>query len=86
MWFTKLGWLPIDDIIRTRKLISPLIFPIMLTMSRMAMITTREPQEEYLITPKGKKHSGLRTFHSSATCLWNKTEPSLRDTLSQKRF
>ena len=26
------------------------------------------------------------TFHSSATRLWNKTEPSLRDTLSQKRF
>ena len=30
MLFTKLGWLPIDDIIRTKKLISPLIFPIMI--------------------------------------------------------
>ena len=86
MLFTKLGWFPIDDIICTRKLISPLIFPITLTMSRMAMITTQEPQEEYLIMHKCKKHSGLRTFHSSATCLWNKTEPSLRDTLPQKGF
>ena len=50
----------------------------------MAMITTQEPQEEYLITPKCKKHSGLKTFHSSATCLWNKTEPSLRDTFHIK--
>ena len=63
------------------------IFPPMLTMSRVAMITTREPQEEIILSPlSAKKISGLRTFHSSATRLWNKTEPSLRDTLSQKRF
>ena len=41
------------------------IFPLMLTMSRVAM-------------------AGVRRFHSSATRLWKKTEPSLRDTLSQK--
>ena len=33
-----------------------------------------------------QKNSSLRTFYSSATRLWNKTEPPLRDTLSQKRF
>ena len=32
------------------------------------------------------KHSGLRTFHSSATRLWNETELSFRDIVSQKRF
>ena len=33
--------------------------------------------EEYVITPKCKKNSGLRTFHSStATHLWNGIEPS----------
>ena len=37
---------------------------------------------------KDPEHSilGLRTFHSSPNRLWNKTEQSLRDTLSQKRF
>ena len=31
-------------------------------------------------------YSSLRTFHSSATCLWNETEPSLNSTLSHQRF
>ena len=35
---------------------------------------------------KCKKNSGLRTFHSSATRLWNGIELSLRDTFSQKHF
>jgi len=36
--------------------------------------------------PKYKKNSGLRPFHSSATRPWNRTEPSVGDTLSQKCF
>ena len=57
-------------------------------MSRVVMIiTTQEPQEKnYPITPKCKKTSGLRTFHSNATGLWNYTERSLRDALSQNLF
>ena len=62
------------------------IFPPMLTMSRVAMITTREPQEEIILSRLSAKKIQAGTFHSSATRLWNKTEPSLRDTLSQKRF
>ena len=54
------------------------IFQPMLTMSRVAMVTTREPQEEMILSRQSaRKNSGLRTFHSSATLLWNKTEPSL---------
>ena len=68
MLFTKLGWLPIDDIIRTRKL------------SLLHKIYNDR------ISSKCKKNSGLRSFLSSATRLWNKTEPSLRHTLLQKRF
>jgi len=49
------------------------------------MITTQEPQEEMIVS-QCKKNSDLRTFHSSATLLWSKPEPSLTDTLSQKRF
>ena len=62
------------------------IFPPMLTMSRVAMITTREPQEEIILSRLSAKKIQAGTFHSSATRLWNKTEPSLRDMLSQKRF
>ena len=63
------------------------IFQPMLTMLRVAMITTREPQEEMILSRLSarKIHWGLRTLHSSAIRLCNKTEPSL-DTLSQKGF
>lgn len=54
---TKLGWLPINNIIRTSKLsllhkslmcVLQNIFKPMLRMSRVAIITTQEPQEEIL--------------------------------------
>ena len=87
MLYTKLGWLPIDNIIRTRKLsrlhksvigMVKNVFQHMLTISRVAMITTREPQEEMILSRlSARKNSGLRTFHSSATRLWHKTEPFL---------
>ena len=76
MLYSKLGWLPIDNIIRTRKLsllhkicngCGPLqnIFQPMLTMSRVVMITTREPQEEMTLSPlSARKNSGLQC-HSS---------------------
>lgn len=51
------------------------------------MPITLPPGQAARSTSKCKKNSGLRTlFHSSATRLGNKTEPSLGDTLSQKRF
>ena len=96
MLFTKLGWLLTDDIIRTRKL--SLLHKICNGCGPEYLSSyvnyvkgghdynTRTPRRNYLITPKCKKNSGPRAFHSSATRLWNKTEPSLRDTLSQKRF
>ena len=96
MLFTKLDWLLIDDIIRTRKLsllhkicngCGPEYLSSYVNYVKSSHdYNTRTSRRNYLITPKCKKNSGLRTFHSSATRLWNKTEPSLRDTLSQKRF
>ena len=91
-----LGWLLIDDIIRTRKL--SLLHKICNGCGpeyRSSYVNyvksshdynTKTLRRNYLTTPKCKKKKSLRTFHSSATRLWNKTEPSLRDTLSQKRF
>ena len=96
MLYSKLGWLSIDNIIRTRKLsllhkpvigVVQNIFQLMLTMSRVAMITTREPQEEMILSCLSvRKNSGLRTFHSSATRLWNKTEPSLETRVHRSAF
>ena len=91
MLFTKLGWLPTtDDIICTRKLsllhkicngCGPeyLLSYVNYVKSSYNIITTQEPLEENNdpIMPNCKKSSGLRTFYSSATCLWNKTKPSL---------
>ena len=96
MLFTKLDWLLIDDIIRTRRLsllhkicngCGPEYLSSYVNYVKSSHdYNTRTSRRNYLITPKCKKNSGLRTFHSSATRLWNKTEPSLRDTLSQKPF
>ena len=96
MLFTKLDWLLIDDIIRTRKLSllhkicngrGPEYLSSYVNYVKSSHdYNTRTSRRNYLITPKCKKNSGLRTFHSSDTRLWNKTEPSLRDTLSQERF
>ena len=87
MLFTKLVWLPIDDIICTRKLnLSSYLSYYVNYVKNGHDYNTRTSRSNDLIMPKCKKNSGLRTFHSSATCLWNKTEPSLRDTLSQKHI
>ena len=98
--FTKLGWLPIDDIIRARKLSllhkicnghgPECLFSYVNYVKRRHDYNTRTSRRNDLITSlrtlKCKKNSGLRTFHTSVTRLWNGTESSLRNTLSQKGF
>ena len=85
MLFTKLGWLPIDDIIRTRKqsLLHKIyngrgpeyLSPNVNYGKSSHDYNTRTSRRNDRISPKCKKNSGLRTFLSSATRLWNKTEP-----------
>ena len=96
MLFTQLNWLPIDDIIRARKLSllhkiynghGPEYFSSYVNYVKSRHdYNTRTTKRNDLIAPKSKKNSGLRTFHSSATRLWNEAESSLRNTLSQKCF
>ena len=52
------------------------------------MDTIEEPQEEMILSRLNAKRQniGLRTFHSSATRLWDETELSLIDISSQTRF
>ena len=95
-YFAKLDWRPIDDIIRARKLSlfhkicnghGPEYFSSYANYVKGSLEhNTRTSRRNDLITPKCKKHSGLRTFHSSATRLWNETELSLRYISSHKRF
>ena len=96
MLFTKLDWLLIDDIIRARKLsllhkicngCGPEYLSSYVNYVKSSHdYNTITSRRNYLITPKCKKNSGLRTFHSSATRLWNKTEPSLRDAFTETLF
>ena len=90
MLFTKLGWLPIDDIIRTRKL--SLLHKIYNSRGPEYLSpnvnygksshdnNTRTSRRNDHISSKCKKNSGLRTFLSSTTRLLETR------TLSQKRF
>ena len=92
----KLGCLPIDNIIRTRKL--SLIHKIrnVCGLEHLSIYVnyvknnhdynTRTSRRNDLITPKCKENSGLRTFHSSATRLKNKTEPSLETRFHRSAF
>ena len=85
MLFTKLGWLPIDDIIRTRKLSllhniyngrgPEYLSPNVNYGKSSHDYNTRTSRRNDRISSKCKKNSGLKTFLSSAT-----------RTLSQKRF
>ena len=94
--FTKLGWLPIDDIIRSRKIyllhkissghcpdyFIPYIHYLRDTHSYNTKATAKNNQ----VRPKYKRISCCRTFHTSATRLWNNVHVSVRDTISHKQF
>ena len=63
-------------------------FPPMLILTRVIMNRLQEPQKEMISSRLNvrKVQASIRTFHSSATRLWNETELSLRDISSQNRF
>ena len=93
--FNKLDWLPIDDIIRIRKLYMlhkinqghcPAYFNKYIEhISNTHNHNTRSVSNNNITTPACKRNSGLRTFHSSACRLWNALDPELK-TLSHTNF
>ena len=94
--FTKLGWLPIDDIIRSRKLdllhkisfghCPDYFIPYIHYLKDTHNYNTKATTKNNLVLPKCKRISGCRTFHTSATRLWNNVDVSIRDTTSHKQF
>ena len=93
--FKKLHWLPIDDIIRIRKLYllhkinqghCPAYFNKYIEhISNTHNYNTRSASNNNITTPACKRNSGLRTFHSSACRLWNALDPEPK-TLSHTNF
>ena len=93
--FNKLDWLPIDDIIRIRKLSMlykinqghcPAYFNKYIEhISNTHNYNTRSVSNNNITTPACKRNSGLRTFHSSACRLWNALDP-VPKTLSHTNF
>lgn len=94
--FNKLGWLPIDDIVRVRKLcmlhkVSQGHCPEYLSsyfkyVRSMHGYCTTSAICNDVLTPSCKRNSGLRTFHSSACRLWNKLGNSFRKITSPSNF
>ena len=94
--FYKLGWLPIDDIIRVRKLFMlhkfsqghcPVYFSSYFKYVRSTHgYHTRSAVSNDVSTPSCNRNSGLRTFHSSACRLWNKLGNSYRNIISHSNF
>ena len=94
--FSKLGWLPIDDVIRMRKLclmckivngccLSTLkITSPMLTIC-IDIIRGRQQITIYLY-PLFRTNSGLRTFYASVNRLWNTLDDSTRSFTTLRNF
>ena len=93
--FNKLDWLPIDDIIRIRKLCMlykisqghcPAYFNNYIEyINNTLNYKTRSDSNNNITTPACKLNSGLRTFHSSACRLWNTLDAKL-GSLSHTNF
>ena len=64
------------------------IFPPMLILTRVIMNRIQEPQKEMISSRLNarKLHASIRTFHSSATRLWNETELSQQLNATQCNF
>ena len=95
--FNGLEWLPIDDIIKTNKLlmlykisrgICPQYFESYFTyVNTVHKYSTRSANNKFnIITPKCKNNSGLRTFHSSVCPQLNKTDLSIKNIASYANF
>ena len=94
--FTKLGWLPIDDIICSRKLYllhkisyghcPDYFIPHIYYLKDTHNYNTKATTKNNLVLPKYKRVSGCRTFHTSAIRLWNNVDVSIRNITSHKQF
>ena len=94
--FDKLGWLPIDDTIRIRKLVMlhkiskghcPEYFSSYFKhVKATRTYRTRSAINDNILTPSSNRNSGLKTFHSSATRLWNNLDNTYRNIVSHDTF
>ena len=94
--FQKLRWLPIDDIIRIKKLC--MMFKIVTKecpdyftsyrtyIKNTHTYNTRLSSNNALAVPKCRSNAGLRTFHASATRLCNRLDDKLRNMTNESNF
>ena len=94
--FQKLRWLPIDDIIRIKK---PCMMFKIVTKECLDYFTsyrtsiknthsynTRLSSNNALAVAKCRSNAGVRTFHASATRLWNRLDDKLRNMTNESNF
>ena len=94
--FSELGWLPIDDVIRVRKLClmykivngcCPQYFKDYISyVNDMHRHNTRASTNNNLFIPLFRTNSGLRTFYASVNGLWNTLDDSRRSIATLRNF
>ena len=94
--FSKLGWLPIDDVIRIRKLClmhkivngcCPQYFKDYISyVNDKHRHNTRASTNNNLFIPLFRTNSGLRTFYASANRLWNTLDDGTRSITTLRNF
>ena len=94
--FTKLGWLPIDDVIRIRKLclMHKIVNGYCLQYFKDYIsygndkhrYNTRASTNNNLFIPLFRTNSGLRTFYTSANRLWNTLDDATRSIITLRNF
>jgi len=94
--FSKLDWLPIDDVIRMRKLC--LMYKIVkgccpqyfkdyiFYVNDKHRHNTRASKNNNLFIPLFRTNSGLRTFYASVHRLWNTLDDSIRSIKTVRNF
>jgi len=94
--FSKLAWLPIDDVIRMRKLClmykivngcCPQYFKDYISyVNDKHRHNTRASTNNNLFILLFRTNSGLRTFYASVKRLWNKLDDSTRSITTLRNF
>ena len=94
--FSKIGWLPIDDVIRKRKLC--LMYKIVngcclqyfkdyiSYVNDKHRHNTRASTNNNLLIPLFRTNSGLRTFYASVNRLWNTLDDRTRSITTLRNF
>ena len=94
--FSKLGWLPTDDVIRLRKLClmhkivndcCPQYFKDYISyVNDKHRHNSRASTNNNLFIPLFRTNSGLRTFYASANRLWNTLDDGTRSISTLRNF